>query len=48
MMPTLHLAYTISEKDWVKANVTVGIIVYPFAMSITREKMAFIQGSRPG
>jgi hypothetical protein len=48
MMPTLHLAYIISEKDWVKANVIVGIIAYHYVTSITRATMDFIQGSRPG
>jgi hypothetical protein len=48
MMLTLHLAYTISEKDWVKVSVTVGIIVYHYVMSITRVTMVFIQESRLG
>jgi len=48
MMLTLHLAYTISEKDWVKANVIVGIIAYHYVTSITKAMMGFIQGSRLG
>jgi hypothetical protein len=48
MMPTLHLAYTISEKDWVKVSVTVGIIAYHYVTSITKATMDFIQGSRLG
>jgi hypothetical protein len=48
MMLILHLAYTISEKDWVKVSVTVGIIAYHYVMSITKATMGFIQGSRPG